>query len=314
VTVELTHLVAGRREIVSRSIAKLKPGERTVIAEILADELIDRIGDALARSDTAALEAWLEEAYSRHSNLPYLSAVLKRTCRTLLDVGGADGWLRNRDVTTRIAGSIAGAIRRPRPATIEISSESIDEIDVAINDLVARLFEKDVLTGEHSRAVALWCVRLARRLGLDAAQTQLVQRGGLMHDIGKIATPIDILNAPRRLTKHERFVIERHPIDGVEMVADIPQLEELVPMIRSHHERLDGKGYPDGLRGEQIPLLARIVSVADCFNAMIGRRPYRPPLSPSIALEELTRHTGTQFDPDIVEAMTWLVADHSERL
>jgi putative nucleotidyltransferase with HDIG domain len=305
-------LAQSRREILSRSLAGLPSSQQTVLAEVVGGELLDRIGHALELRDTTGLDAWLEQTYARHGSIAYLSTVLETTCRVLIDVGDEQGWIRPSSAVAAITASVESATRRPRAVAVEITDESIDEVDVAINDLVARIFEKDVLTGEHSRAVALWCVRLARRLGLDLERTQLVQRGGLLHDIGKIATPFEILNAPRRLTAHERLLIERHPAQGVEMIAGNALLQPLIPMIRSHHERLDGKGYPDGLRGERIPLSARIVSVADCFNAMIGRRPYRPPLSPSIALEELVRHAGTQFDPDIVEAMAQIVGDQAE--
>jgi putative two-component system response regulator len=145
-------------------------------------------------------------------------------------------------------------------------------------------------------------------LGDDLAL--VVQRGGLLHDIGKIATPSEILNAPRRLTDEERIVIERHPAEGAEIVIDVPSLEPYIPMVRSHHERLDGLGYPDRLREAEISIAVRIVTVADCFNAMIGRRPYRPPLAPSFGLEELRRHRGTHFDPDVVEAMAQVVTEH----
>jgi len=302
-----------RGQVARRALAAAPAQARTILADIITLELIDHIGEALARSETGTLDLWLEQICQRHAAFSNLDDVLQTTFSTLMEIGGGQGWLSDNELRP-IARSISHAIALPRAATADSSIEAIDEVDVIINDLMARLFEKDVITGEHSRAVALWCLRLARNLGFSTADAQLVQRGGLLHDIGKIATPNDILNAPRRLSAQERLVIERHPVDGVEIVVDIPQLGELLPMVRSHHERLDGKGYPDGLRGEQIPITARIVSVADCFNAMVGRRPYRPPLAPSFALEELRRHAGTQFDPDVVEAMATVAAGHAERL
>jgi putative nucleotidyltransferase with HDIG domain len=300
-----------RRDVLRRVLADgVAAAQRTLIAEIIIGELLDRIGAALDRGETATLESWLEVTYERHGALPYLSAILESTCVTLMEVGRADGWLGGVDAMRSVASTVAHAIHRPRLQPMEISGESIDEIDVVINDLIARLFEKDALTGEHSRAVSMWCVRLARKLGLGSDEQLLVQRGGLLHDIGKIATPSDILNAPRRLTDDERLIIERHPLEGVEIMIDIPELAELIPMARSHHERLDGKGYPDGLEGDEISVAVRIVTVADCFNAMIGRRPYRPPLPPSFALEELSRYSGSHFDPELVSAMEQVVSDH----
>jgi putative nucleotidyltransferase with HDIG domain len=314
VSAELERRVVDVSADVARATLVSLPAElRTVAAELIVREMLDRVGDALARADVAHLELWLEQTYERHASMGDLSAVLQTAALTLMHAGRGEGWLREHDLAP-VTRAISRSLTRPREMHSDAGNEPIDEIDVIISDLIARLFEKDVLTGEHSRAVALWCLRLARNLGLSMDDAQLVQRGGLLHDIGKIATPDEILNAPRRLTQVERLTIERHPADGAEIVVDIPQLTELLPMVRSHHERIDGRGYPDGLRGEEIPLTARIVSVADSFNAMVGRRPYRPPLAPSLALEELRRHSGSQFDPEVVAAMEAVVASRGERL
>ncbi|HTX57265.1 MAG TPA: HD domain-containing phosphohydrolase [Candidatus Acidoferrales bacterium] len=286
------------------------PAHRTVAAEIVAAELCDRIASALEERNTESLSSWLEATFERFGALAYLPSVLESTALVLIDVGRSDGWLGSaaalRDVTT----AIGRAIHRPRSVAAESAGESVDDIDLTINNLIARLFEKDRITAEHSQAVSLWCVRLARKLRLDGDFSLLVARGGLLHDIGKIATPSEILNAPRRLTPQERSVIERHPVEGAEIVVDVPSLERYMSMVRSHHERLDGSGYPDGLGAAEIPVEVRIVTVADCFNAMIGRRPYRPPLAPSIGLDELRRHRGVHFDPDVVEAMIQVVSEH----
>lgn len=304
-----------RRDIARKALLDGTPlGHRTVIAEIIVGELLDRIGDAIARAETTSVETWLEQTFSRYGALPYLSSILESTCLGLMEVGRAEGWPDSDAAIRPVAQAVGRAIHRPRVAPAEISGAAIDEIDVLINNLMSRLLEKDVITGEHSRAVSLWCLRLARKLGLSSHETVLVQRGGLLHDIGKISTPNEILNAPRGLTPQEREVIERHPGQGVELMVDMPQLAALTPMVRSHHERLDGRGYPDGLEASEIPLCVRIVTVADCFNAMIGRRPYRPPLAPSVALEELRRHMGIHFDPELVEAMAHVVRDRGERM
>ena len=163
------------------------------------------------------------------------------------------------------------------------------------------------MTAEHARAVSAWCARIARRLRWPDSDIALVARGGMIHDIGKMTTPKPVLLAPRRLDAAEREVIETHVVQGERMLAAMPSLIDLRGMVRSHHERIDGKGYPDGLRGSHIDMCVRIVSVADSFNAMIGRRPYRLPAPPSRALEELAAAAGTQFDPEIVEAMTDVV-------
>src|SRR6202011_1340091 len=123
-----------------------------------------------------------------------------------------------------------------------------------------------------------------------------------------------ILNAPRRLSADEFVIMQRHAADGGDLIATLPLLAHLLPAVRNHTEGLEQKGYPDGLAGTGIPSSARIVCVADAFNAMIGRRPYRPPLAPAIALERLVAGRGTQFDPIVVDAMVDVVTStHLQR-
>ncbi|MGD0968023.1 MAG: HD-GYP domain-containing protein [Candidatus Aquilonibacter sp.] len=312
----MTPEIARQVRIVGTDIARrvlVREGaatHRTVAAEIVAAELCERIARALEERDTVPLEAWLDAIFERFGALAYLPSVLENTALILIDVGRTEGWLGDAAALRPVTNVIGKVIHRPRPVAIESAGEPIDDVDLAINNLLARLYEKDRLTGEHSQAVSLWCVRLARKLNLDDDLSTLVQRGGVLHDIGKIATPLEILNAPRRLTEDERRVIELHPVEGAEILVDVPSLARYMPMVRSHHERLDGMGYPDRLGADEIPIEVRIVTVADCFNAMIGRRPYRPPLAPSFGLEELRRHRGTHFDPDVVEAMVQVVTEH----
>ncbi len=194
-----------------------------------------------------------------------------------------------------------------RPLT-RVADEPLDEIDARIDALIVRLEARDPMTSEHSRAVAAWCGRLGRRLGLDAAGATFLRRCGLLHDIGKALTPLAVLNAPRCLDEREWAIMRAHAAAGEAIVRKVPALRAFAPAVRSHHERLDGRGYPDRLTASAIPFMARVVAVADSFNAMIGRRPYRLPMSPSKALDELLAHRGSQFDPDIVDAMVLLIA------
>jgi len=155
------------------------------------------------------------------------------------------------------------------------------------------------------------CARLGERLGESREGIAHLARSGLIHDVGKVQTPLAILIAPRALTDDEMQTMRRHTLDGEAIVREHALAARFAGVVRSHHERFDGRGYPDGLRGEAIPRDARIVSVADAFNAMIGRRPYRPPLTPFAALEELVHGRSTQFDPDVVDAMIAIVSDHA---
>lgn len=182
-----------------------------------------------------------------------------------------------------------------------------DPLDAAVEQRVAHLERVDKLSGEHSRAVGAWCGRIAERLGLDTTMRLHVVRSGLLHDVGKALVPAAILRAPRALEAEERALVEAHVLFGEQTVLEDPALRELAAAARSHHERFDGRGYPDGLAGQGIPLAARIVGVADAFDAMIDRRPYRAARAPSAALQELHRERGAQFDPEIVDAMIAVV-------
>jgi putative nucleotidyltransferase with HDIG domain len=289
--------------VLERAIA---PHERTLAAELVVMQLLDRIAEVSDGGSAAELVRWLDDVLVRHAELACLSVLLSATWRQVLDTGTLEGRISDKTLMMALGETIDASARKPRHVTAT-RDEPFDEIDACLADLIARLFDHDPITAEHSKAVSSWCARMARKLGLSQAEMLLVKRGGLAHDIGKIGTPEAILLAPRALTDDEWSIMRRHTTDGADIVADLPLLAEFLPMIRSHHERLDGKGYPDGLRAEAIPLSARIVAVADCFNAMIGRRPYRPPLAPSRGLELLEKSAGTHLDPEVIAAMIAVV-------
>src|SRR5271155_3855562 len=144
-----------------------------------------------------------------------------------------------------------------------------------VHDFMAALERKDDVTRLHVVRVSELAMRTGQRAGLDAASLRVVALGGLLHDVGKLLAPDDILTKPSQLSEQERAVIERHPIDGEAMLAPYRHLAEVACVVRSHHERPDGTGYPDGLRGEEIPIAAAIVSVVDAWDAMVSDRPYR---------------------------------------
>ena len=144
--------------------------------------------------------------------------------------------------------------------------------------------------------------RVGRELGLDAAELVHVRRAAALHDIGKIAIPDEILHAPRALTDDEWAYMRQHTIIGERIISAAPELAEVAGIVRASHERWDGAGYPDGLAGEDIPLGARIVAVCDSWEAMTSSRAYRAAMSPTLALNEITRCSGSQFDPRVVAA------------
>jgi putative nucleotidyltransferase with HDIG domain len=162
---------------------------------------------------------------------------------------------------------------------------------------------RDTYTGSHSERVSELAARVAKRVGLDPEHVELARLAGNLHDLGKLAIPEEILRKPGALTDSERLVLERHPQIGFRML-DSLGVDPVADLVLHHHERWDGAGYPDRLRGEAIPLGARIIFVTDAYDAMTSDRIYRPKRSPDAALAELRRCAGTQFDPGIVAAFT----------
>jgi diguanylate cyclase (GGDEF)-like protein len=160
---------------------------------------------------------------------------------------------------------------------------------------------RDAYTGSHSERVSELAARIARRLELDDAQIELTRLAASLHDLGKLAIPEEILRKPSALNESERLVLQRHPQIGHRMLESLG-VEPVADWVLHHHERWDGDGYPNRLRGDEIPLGARIIFVADAYDAMTSERVYRDPFSPGEALEELERCSGSQFDPAIVDA------------
>lgn len=171
-----------------------------------------------------------------------------------------------------------------------------------IQGLALALDTKDPYTHGHSENVTRLCEATARVMGLDDAFCALIRQAGILHDIGKIGISTTILNKPGKLTDEEYEIIKDHPRMGKRILAPISFLKDVVPVVYHHHERWDGRGYPDGLGSEEIPLGARIMQVADTYDAMTSDRAYRRGLSHQTAVDELVRCTGSQFDPRCVEA------------
>lgn len=171
-----------------------------------------------------------------------------------------------------------------------------------IQSLAAAIDAKDSYTHGHSRRVMKYAVAIAREMGLDETELHTLRHTALLHDIGKIGISESILQKPGKLTDEEFHFIQGHPVMGAHILESIEFLREVRMQMKHHHEKFDGKGYPDGLKGDQIPRGARIISVADTYDAMTSTRPYRKGLAHEVALEEIKRCSGTQFDPAVVDA------------
>ncbi|MEN6372689.1 MAG: diguanylate cyclase [Armatimonadota bacterium] len=187
----------------------------------------------------------------------------------------------------------------------------VDKPMDAIEALSAAVDAKDRFTKGHSDAVTRYSLALADKLGLSPTEIENLKAAALLHDIGKISTPESILHKPGPLKMDEWQMIEEHPKIGSEILEKVQQLSSIVPAVRHHHERYDGLGYPNGLSGKNIPLIARIIGLADAYDAMISDRTYRNALSREDALEEIKRCAGTQFDPELVDLFVEIVKSNN---
>ncbi len=160
---------------------------------------------------------------------------------------------------------------------------------------------KDSYTNGHSLRVTLYSMILAKELNLSDSFMEDIEIAGLLHDIGKVAMPKNILCKNGKLTDEEFLVMKAHPVRGEKIVLNIKKLQLISEWVKSHHEKWDGRGYPDGLKGTEIPLPGRIIALADTYDAMTSTRPYRTALSHEVAISEIKRCAGTQFDPELAE-------------
>jgi response regulator RpfG family c-di-GMP phosphodiesterase len=173
-----------------------------------------------------------------------------------------------------------------------------------ISAFVIALESKDDYLKGHSTRVSLYAAEIARALGLDPGEVAVASRSGMLHDLGKLVVMDSILQKPARLTSEETAVMREHPENAARILQPFRFLAREAAAIKGHHERFDGKGYPHGLKGEEIPIAARIITVADAFDAMTSDRPYRAAMPIEVAAIEITRHAQAQFDPEVTEAFS----------
>ncbi|MBI3670668.1 MAG: HD-GYP domain-containing protein [Acidobacteria bacterium] len=201
------------------------------------------------------------------------------------------------------------AIRAPSPEPLRVKEldEQLRQMRAATVCALNQMLDlKDLNTGVHSTRLAEWAMRVAEQLGVAEHDLRDIEVAAILHDIGKVGVPDSILNKPGKLTPEERAVIEKHSEYGWAILRLIPGFERASLLVLHHHERTDGKGYPARLKGEEIPLGARIVSVVDAFDAMVSNRSYRQGLPAEEAMRRLRADSGTQFDATIVERFVQL--------
>ena len=197
-------------------------------------------------------------------------------------------------------------------------TESNEKLEQAYLDMVETLRftveAKDTYTRGHSDRVADYSVLIGEKVGLPEDQIKLLRVGGLFHDIGKIGIPDSILLKPEKLTDEEYSEIKNHPSIGAHILGSATAFKDIVPIVKHHHEKYDGKGYPSGLKGEEIPYLARIAAIADTFDAMTSRRSYRNALDLQIVKDEIEKCKGTQFDPQLADVFLEILDNDFDKI
>ena len=229
--------------------------------------------------------------------------------RAELDATRATALLKERQLE-RYAADLRETFKRERAASAELRQSYRNTVRALANAVEAR----DAYTGRHAERVAAYGLRLAHSLGSALADDPETEFGFLLHDVGKVAVPDSILWKPEPLTEPERHLMERHTVIGVQILRGVDFLGEAKAVVRSHHERWDGKGYPDGLGADEIPLAARVFAVADTLDALTTDRPYRPASPLREARGVICSLAGTQFDPDVIAGFEQVSDERLERI
>jgi putative nucleotidyltransferase with HDIG domain len=270
-------------------------------SRLIVRSLVAALGQAIDAADPQPVVSWARMAHAAYA-LPVIQDLVWLTT----EVAAETGEPLELDFSALLVfleivkANVAEAFPlAPGPRIEDPQRGTNGVIDTVLTMLKAR----DEATCAHSHATGAWCRRLAQAMGLSAGTTDIVVKAGVLHDIGKIGTPDAILFKAGPLDAGEWAIMQKHAEFGADILAELPALAVYAPIVRAHHERWDGKGYPNRLAGEEIPFEARVVAVADAFHAMISNRPYRPAIAQREAMEILRAGRGTQWDPEVVDAM-----------
>ena len=308
----LALVIEDRRSSLVSSIvgSSVLPRPGSIAANAFTNAFLDRLAHEVESGDCDALGAWIVAGSQPDRTLEHARIVVI-ACAT---VGAAYASVfGHADEVIAYLALRSGELEKIFPAIPTTASNRVldptkmVDRDEVVASLLSAIDARDPATCEHSRAVGMWSGRMAKHLGMTADQQEFAALAGTLHDVGKIATPTEVLLKAGALNEDEWDAMRAHSRIGAKMLERIPSLREIAPVVRAHHERIDGTGYPDRLGGDSIPIVARIVSVADSFHAMISKRPYRQAMPVAKALDELRRGIDTQWDRPATDAMLAIV-------
>ncbi len=262
---------------------------RTLTLSALAALVALAIGLAMSRRLTGPIQSLASVS----------SEIAEGNLAVRSDVRGADELAQLSSNFNNMAGSIEALVRRLRQALRQNQELFLE----TIRTLAAAIDAKDPYTRGHSERVSSYSMAIAKHLGLTQDEVFRIRIAAILHDVGKLGIRDSILNKPGGLSEDEYRIMRRHPDIGAQIMTPIRMLKDIIPGIRNHHETWDGNGYPDGLAGEQIPIVARIIGAADTFDAMTTNRPYQRAMSLEYVLGKMRGMSGTRFDPQVVEAL-----------
>ena len=307
---KLRAIVTGRNEPRAVVAGRSDPGGRFQFSQSLANRCVTRGESILCHS--VAEDPELATAKSiAEGTMASVLCVLLRTPRRRLGVLHLDRSPWQKQFTMDDL-HLADALAANVSAGIECAMLLRKQRDLFLDTItiLAQAVElRDEYTGGHTQRVTSYSMLLAEKLEMPPADVDLIRTGTPLHDIGKIGIDDAILRKPDRLTPEEYEIMKTHTVKGAEIIATVPDLRPILPIVRSHHERWDGRGYPDGLGGEAIHPLARVVALADAFDAMTSDRPYRKGMEAGVAFDEIEKMAGRQFDPQFAAAFLALRSD-----
>ncbi len=300
---DTTDFIAGNKSIF-KGIGRYK-AEINHFMEMLSPSLMEHIGFARITRQKVNLEQGVI--------LPLINDLHQAIGVIYIESKNIDDGIKLLEIyTNQAASSINNAFLH---SLVNMKNEELnrtyDQLKLRYMDTIEALRQavdaKDFYTRGHSDRVAYFAVKIGEALGLDGQDLETLRISGIFHDIGKIGTADDILLKTDRLNEREYLEIQKHPLKGARILSAVSMFRDVVPVVKCHHERIDGTGYPDGLKGDEIPYLARIISVADAFDAMMSDRLYRSKLNLEEARQQLIGGADTQFDKDMVEVFVKLI-------